>query len=319
MSAYDEVALSPRPRDERDGASLTPLRPPSPCVAFIGLGRMGARLAWRLADAGLAIAVYDADQAAMDRFQATRIRRSRSPEAVVVDCPIVVTALPNGRVVSEVLRAAAPAPGTLVIDTSNGNPEETLSLGAALAEREVALVDAALSGGLDLAAAGQLLVLVGGDAANVARARPILEPFAARIVHCGPLGSGLAMRALDGMLAAVNFAASIEAMQIGRRFGLDLNLMLETFNISGGASHATMDEIAPYVLTGRFNSGLALDQLLHEMTAALAVARSTKTEVPLSRLAGELWRMAAAGLEPGADHTALAKWYEQRGGTRLRS
>lgn len=317
MRVEDKVTASPGPRDEMDRASPVTHEPAR--TAFIGLGRMGSRLAWRLAEAGLPLAVYDADQLAMDRFQATRIRRSRSPEAVVVDCPIVVTALPNGRVVREVLRAAAPAPGTLVIDTSNGNPEETQALGSALAERGVALIDAALSGGLEQAAVGRLLVLVGGEPGHLARAKPILEPLAERIVHCGPLGSGLAMRALDGMLAAVNFAASIEALQIGRRFGLDLDLMLDTFNGSGGASHATTAEIGAYVLTGRFDSGLAIDQVLQEVTEALAVAQSTRTEVPLSRLAGELWRMAAAGLAPGADHTALAKWYEQRGGTRLRS
>jgi 3-hydroxyisobutyrate dehydrogenase len=317
MSVDGKEPSSPGPQAGQRDASASPPEPSR--IAFIGLGRMGSRLAWRMAEAGLPLAVYDADDVALDRFKATRIRRSRSPEAVVVDCPIVVTALPNGQVAREVLRAACPPPGTLVIDTSNGHPEETRALGATLAERGVDLVDAALSGGLDQAAAGRLLALIGGEPTHFARARPVLESFAEQVVHCGPLGSGLAMRALDGMLAAVNFAASIEALQIGRRYGLDLELMLDTFNRSAGANHATTAEIAPYVLTGRFNSGLALEQVLQEMTAALAVAQTTRTDVPLSRLAGELWRMAESNLERGADHTALARWYEHRSGTRLRS
>jgi 3-hydroxyisobutyrate dehydrogenase len=311
-----DVPTVPAPQREQRGTKMK--EPETPRIAVIGLGRMGSRLAWRLAEAGLPLAVYDADQAAMDRFQATRVRRSRSPEAVVVDCPIVVAALPSSRVSREVIRAAGPVAGTLVIDTSNGTPEEARSFGASLAERDVALIDAAISGGLERAALGHLLVQVGGEVADVDRARPILEPLAERIVHCGPLGSGLAMRALNSLLAAANYAATIEALQIGKRFGLDLDLMLDVFNSSTGANHATAAEIAPYVLTGRFNSGMTLEQLTAEVAAALAMAQATKTDVPLSRVAGELWRMAEAGLEPGADHTALARWYEHRSGTRLR-
>ncbi len=290
-----------------------------PRVAFIGLGRMGSQLAWRLAEAGLTLAVHDADQAAMDRFQATRVRRARSAEAVVVDCAILVTALPNARITRSVLDAAAPAPGTLVIDLSEGRPADVQALGTALAERGVGLIDAALSGGLEEARHGRLTALVGGAPEALDRARPVLQPLAERIVHCGPLGAGMAMRALVGLLAAVNFAAAIEVMQVGRRFGLDLRQMLDVINASAAASQSTTAEIGPCVLSGRFDSGVSLGQLLQQVTTALAVAQATKTDVPLSRLTGELWRMAEAGLEPGADHTALARWYEHRSGTRLRS
>ncbi len=306
MNVVDEQPGSPQP----SGAL--------PRVAFIGLGRMGAKMAWRLADSGLELAVYDARQAAVDRFPATRIRRSRSPEAVVVDCPIVVTALPGVRVAAEVIKAAHPAAGSLVIDLSPGNPADSRALGAALAERDVALIDAAASGGPEQAATGRLLVLAGGEAEHLKRAGVVLTRLAERLVHCGPLGSGLAMRALNSLLAAADFAATIETMQIGRRFGLEPDLMIEVFNLASGSNHATREEIEPFVLTGRFNSGTTLDQLVQDMTAALALATTTQTEVPLSRVAAEIWRLAGTSLEPGVDHTALARWYEHRTGTRLR-
>jgi 3-hydroxyisobutyrate dehydrogenase len=292
---------------------------PRPRIAFIGLGRIGARMAWRLSDAGFDLSVYDADQRAMDRFGATRIRRYRSPEAVALDCSIVVTALPSVSVASNVLRAAAPAAGSLVIEMSADDPEAVRGLAATLAERSVSLVDAAVSGSTEQAAAGTLSMLVGGEPDPVTRALPVLELLAKRVMHCGPVGSGVAMRALNSLVTAIDFAATIEAMQIGCRYGLDPKLMLDVFNSSTGTNHATAEEIAPFVLTGRFNSGLSLQQLVREATAALGVARTTKTDVPLCRTAGELWRMAEAGLEPGADHTALARWYEHRSGTRLRS
>lgn len=317
MSADDNVTVSPEGYAAcRTGRSLVtqPGR-----VACIGLGRMGSRIAWRLADSGLPLAVYDADQSAMDRFRATGVRRSRSPEAVVVDCPIVLTILPNGRIAREVLRAAAPAAGTLVIDASSAGPAEAEALAARLADRGVALVDVAFAGGIEPGALGWKLALAGGHSGDVERARPILERLAGTLVHGGPVGSGIALAALDSLLAAVNFAATIEVLQTGRRFGLELGPMLDVFNRSIGASHATRAAVPPQVLTGRFAAGLGLDQLLREVTAALAMAQATKTDIPLCRLAGELWRMAEAGLEPGADYTALAKWYEHRSGTRLRS
>jgi 3-hydroxyisobutyrate dehydrogenase len=289
-----------------------------PRIAFIGLGRMGAKMAWRLADKGLRLAVYDARHAAIDQFPATHIRRSRSPEAAVLDCSIVVTALPSVRISAEVIKAAQPAPGTLVIDTSPGNPVDTRGLGSELAERDIALIDAAALGSPEQAATGRLTVLAGGTAEHLQRAEPVLLPLAERVVHCGPIGSGLAMRSLNSLLAAADFATTIETMQIGRRFGLEPDLMVEVLNLCSGGNHATLNEIAPYVLTGRFNSGITLDQLAEDMAAALALATTTKTDVPLSRLAAEIWRFARSSLEPGVDHTALARWYEHRTGTRLR-
>ncbi len=313
QSVPDQDGVRKEPRGTAEQPSTRPR------LAFIGLGRIGARMAWRLADAGFELSVYDADQRAMDRFGATRVRRYRSPETVALDCAIVVTALPNASIASNVLNAAAPAAGSLVIEMSADDPEASRALGTTLAARNVDLVDAAVTGNVEQAAAGTLSMLVGGEPEPVARARTVLDLLAQRVVHCGPVGAGVAMRALNSLLSAIDFAATIETMQIGRRYGLDPRLMLDVFNGSTGTNHATEAEVGPFVLTGRFNSGLSLGQLVREAMTALALARTTKTDVPLCRTAGELWRMAEAGLEPGADHTALARWYEHRSGTRLRS
>lgn len=218
---------------------------PRPRIAFIGLGRTGARMAWRLADAGFDLSVYDADQRAMNRFGATRIRRYRSPEAVALDCAIVVTALPSVSVASNVLRAAAPAAGSLVIEMSADDPDAVRELANTLAEQSVTLVDAAVSGSVEQAAAGTLSMLIGGEPDPVAKALPVLDLLAKRVVHCGPVGSGVAMRALNSLLTAINFAATIETMQIGRRYGLDPEMMLDVFNGATGSNHATAEEISP--------------------------------------------------------------------------
>lgn len=291
----------------------------APRVAFIGLGKMGSRMVPRLVGAGLELALYDADQRAMDRLAPAGVQHAGSPAEAVAGRDILVTMLPNGRIVREVVLAAAPAPGMLVLDMSSSDPTDSAALGTDLAERGVALVDAPVSGGVGRAASGELAIMAGGEAADLARARPILDRLGSRIFHCGPLGSGGAMKALNNLLSAVGFAATIEAMQIGSRFGLEPALMLDVLNASTGRNNTTERKIAPFVLSDRFDSGFALDLMVKDISTAIDLAGRTATDVPLSRHAVELWRTAADALGPDADHTALARWYEKQTGTQLRS
>ena len=232
---------------------------------------------------------------------------------------MLLTMLPNGRVAREVVLAADPDPGVLVVDMSSSDPADTQAMGALLAERGVAAIDAPVSGGIKRAATGELAIMAGGEALDVERARPVLEHLGRRIFHCGPLGAGGAMKSLNNLLSAAGFAATIEVLQIGRRFGLEPGLMLDVLNASTGRNNTTEVKIAPFVLSGRFDSGFALDLMVKDLTTALALAERTETDAPLSRLALELWREAGGDLDAGADHTALARWYEKRTGTQLRS
>ncbi len=290
---------------------------PTPRIAFIGLGQMGSRMAGRLAEAGLQLTVHDADARAMEPFGAERSHPS--PKAAVAGCDMLLTMLPNGRVSQEVVLAADPAPGVLVVEMSSSDPADTRALGASLAERRVALIDAPVSGGIKRAATGELAIMAGGEVHDLERARPVLDHLGRRIFHCGPLGAGGAMKALNNLLSAAGFAATIEVLQIGRRFGLEPGLMLDVLNNSTGRNNTTEVKIAPFVLSGRFDSGFALDLMVKDLTTALALADRTVTDVPLSQLALELWREAGGDLEHGVDHTALARWYETRTGTQLRS
>lgn len=289
----------------------------TPRIAFIGLGQMGSRMAGRLVEAGLPLAIHDTDELAMEPFGTERSRDS--PGAAAAGCDMLLTMLPNGRIARDVVLASEPAPGVLVVDMSSSDPADTRALGAQLAGRGVALIDAPVSGGIKRAATGGLAIMAGGEAPDLERARPVLEHLGRRIFHCGPLGAGGAMKALNNLLSAAGFAATIEVLQIGRRFGLEPEQMLDVLNNSTGRNNTTEVKIAPFVLSGRFDSGFALDLMVKDLTTALALADRTETGVPLSRLALELWREAGGDLEAGADHTALARWYEQRTGTQLRS
>ena len=134
----------------------------------------------------------------------------------------------------------------------------------------------------------------------------------------GKVGSASALQALTSLVGAAGLAVVVEALQVGRRLGLAPATMLEALGHSGDGQ-ALADLVAEQILSGRFASGQSLAASNARLATALALATATRTDVPLARLTGEIWRMAEAALEPGADRTALARWYEHRSGTRLRS
>jgi 3-hydroxyisobutyrate dehydrogenase len=226
--------------------------------------------------------------------------------------------LPDGRAVAAATTewrggiAAALAPGAVVVDMSSSSPLDTLALGARLAERDVALVDAPVSGGIRGADAGTLTLMVGGDDERaIEQAQPVLAVLGARQFRTGPLGSGHAMKALNNFCAAASYMSSVEALAIGRRFGLRGEVMLDVLNASSGRTFATEVVVKDEVVTGRYAAGFALGLLAKDAAIAAELARESGLETPACELTSE--RMAAArdALAPGADFSEAHKgWWQ---------
>jgi 3-hydroxyisobutyrate dehydrogenase len=209
------------------------------------------------------------------------------------------------------------APGTTVVDMGSSAPSGTRALGAALAERGIALLDAPVSGGVRRAADGTLTVMVGGDPAVVERCRPLFAAVGERVFACGPLGAGHAMKALNNLVSAAGLLAAGEALLVGRRFGLEPARMLEVLNASTGRNHATETKLAQFVLSRRFDAGFSLALMVKDLSTALDLARDTDTPAAFATECRALWARAAEALGPGADHTALVRWLETLAGTTL--
>lgn len=294
-----------------------------PTLGFIGLGPIGAPLATRLLNAGYRLQIYDFDNDTLRYFlMETGGEVAASPRLMAEACDIVLTMLPRPADV----RAAAIGregvvhgfgAGKLLIDLSASPPAQSRDIARELRRVGVAMVDAPALGGLKELRSGKLALLVGGDDDAVARACPVLETFAARMIRTGPVGSAHASRALCGQLAALCFLATAETFVVGRRAGLEPAALLEALNASAGANYATESTIARHVLSGDFGSGLGLDGLLADLRQALEVAHDAETPAPLSALAHELWATGRLALGPGQDHTRLARWLEQVAKTRL--
>lgn len=269
-------------------------------IAFFGLGRMGGVMAARLVRAGYALRTYDKNGSG------THPTARSAAEGM----DILITMLPDGKVVRGVVRAALPAlrRGSLVIDMSSSDPADTHALGVELRRHGVSLIDAPVSGAKAKAKDGTLAIMVGGDAAALKRPRPVLSKLGTEIFHTGKLGSGHATKALNNYLGAAGTIAGFEALLVGKKFGLDPRVLVGVINASTGKNSTTERKIPQQIFTGAFASGFQLTLMTKDVGIAAAIARNAGVETPYLRNTLKIWRAAERRLAAGADHTELYKY-----------
>ena len=289
-------------------------------VGFIGIGNMGVPMAANVKRGGFDVIAFDLDPKRAEAFAAehgAKATASLAEFGKAVDA--VVTMLPTGKEVREALftmqggaLAANMKPGAVVIDMSSADPVGTRSLGAELSAQKLALVDAPVSGGVTRAKDGSLAIMIGGDAATVARVKPVLACMGNKLFEVGSLGCGHAMKCLNNFLAGTSFAAAAEAVTVGRKFGLDPQVMVDIINVSTGKSFASENLIKQHVLSGAFGTGFALGLLAKDVKIAADLADQIGVDAPVGRLVRDMWSDARDELGGEQDHTRAATHWEKR-------
>ena len=301
--------------------------PQWPRVGFVGLGNMGWPMARHLREGGVGLALFDARAERAARFAREHGGQAAEGLAELARASaIVITMLPDGQVVREATLGAPGAPGLLegwrrgaiLVDMSSSDPGIYAEIEPALAARGGQLIDAPVSGAVSGAETGTLTIMAGGEGAAIERAAPLFGLMGQRLFRTGALGSGQAMKALNNLASAGAFLLTLEVLLIGQRCGLDPQLMTEILNVSTGRNNSTDKKIIPHVLSRRFDSGFALALMTKDLSTALTLAERTDTPTILGAPTLEAARAALAALGAGADHTALARWLEDRVGEELR-
>jgi 3-hydroxyisobutyrate dehydrogenase len=281
-------------------------------IGFIGLGMMGRPMAERLIASGFSVRVSDSNAALAEAFGAAWA--ANAAEACA-DADIVVTMLPNGHIVRDVLDGAALKSGTVVIDTSSSDAGGTVELGERLAARDIRLIDAPVSGGVALAREGRLALMVGcPDDALFATVEPVLQALGARILRVGQLGAGHAAKAINNAIAACIFAVTSEGLVLGERFGLDPALLLEVINSSTGRSGVSEGLFPAHVLSGRYALGFALALMTKDVGLADGLRDRLDLDLPLIAKTHAELAAALGELEAGADFTAFHRFTQARAG-----
>lgn len=284
-----------------------------PVIGFIGLGKMGWPMATRLAQNGYRLYLLDADPKVAEALAAeTGATLAASGKQLAEHASVIITILPNSQVLQAVLEGpegvlAGLQPGSVVVDMTSGVPSATQALAQKVAQAGGELVDAPVSGGVPRAKTGELAIMFGGPERLLEQVRPVLACMGNSIERIGDVGSAHAMKALNNLVSAGGFLIGIEALMIGKRFGLSPEKMVDVLNASTGMNNSTQKKFKQYVLSGKYNAGFSLDLMVKDIGIALGLARDTQTPAAFSALCHEMWAASARMLGSGQDHTAVAK------------
>ncbi|MBV8747573.1 MAG: NAD(P)-dependent oxidoreductase [Xanthobacteraceae bacterium] len=289
-------------------------------IGFIGIGAMGSRMAANLARAGYPLTVHDADHDKVGAFiQSHQARAAPSLADLGRSSDVLICMLPTGAVVRAAFLqeqdgalAKSLAAGSIVVDMTSSEPTGTRELSAGLAKRGVALIDAPVSGGITGAEQGRLVMMVGADdKAALERVRPALAVLGHRVFEVGGSGAGHAMKALNNYVSGTGFMAAVEALVIGRSFGLDPALMVDVMNESTGRNFATANTLRQEVITRAFATQFTLGLLSKDVKIAADLAEDIRVNAPLARASRDLMLRVRDIVGGDADHTAAVKYWER--------
>jgi 3-hydroxyisobutyrate dehydrogenase len=292
-------------------------------VCFVGVGRLGGQLAGSLVRNGYAVSVHDLDRAAARRLEDAGADWAESPAAAARGVDVAVTCLPSPDAVAAVVEGkdgilASLAPGATWIDTSTNDRRELMRLAAIASALGVNTLEAPVTGGVQLAATGDITMFVGGDEGVADVHRPLLEAMCGRIFHVGPLGSATDLKVITNMLAFVHLVACGEALMLAKRANIDLALAFDAIRASSGNSfvHETESQV---ILSGSYDIGFTLDLALKDLSLALELGDETGVPLELVRLVRERFVEARAQYGGNAWSPTVVKLLEDELGVELRA
>jgi len=240
---------------------------------------------------------------------------------VVAQADVLFTCLPTSQEVDELAQRLLPflRPGMLWVDHTSGEPEKARQTARLLQGKGVSYLDACLSGGVAGALQARATVMAGGSEADFARAKPVMEAYAAKIVHVGPLGSGHAVKAVNNALLAVNLWALSEGMVALVQQGVDARLALEVINASSGRSNVSENLFGQRVISRQFPNTFALGLLAKDMGICVKVLEAAGTPAPMLRQVREFFEVAKREVGSSeVDHTAVAQLLEKWAGVEIK-
>jgi 3-hydroxyisobutyrate dehydrogenase len=290
---------------------------------FIGLGELGGALASSLLRRGFALRVHDIDASRVQRLAAAGAIAAKSPRALAEESDAVITCLPSPAVSERVLSGPDGVLAGLKgrgawIEMSTLGPEEIRRLADLAAGQSVRTLEAPVTGGVHLAARGEVTVMAGGDADLFETHRPALEAMGKRLFFMGPLGSAALIKVITNMLAFIHLVADGEALMLARRGGLDLAEAWKAIAASSGTSfvHETEGQL---ILNGSYDIGFTMDLALKDLGFAAKAGAELGVPLELATRTLETFRRGKAAYGGAAQSTQIVKLLEDALGTDLRA
>lgn len=284
-------------------------------IGFIGLGIMGKPMSKNLVKKGHDVVVFDLNKSSVDEVVALGAKRGESGKDVAIRSDIVITMLPNSPQVKAVVLGAGGVAeglkkGAILIDMSSIAPLASKEIAAKLAENNVEMLDAPVSGGEPKAVDGTLSIMVGGKEEIFNKCKDLLLDMGASAVLCGDIGAGNVTKLANQVIVALNIAAMSEAFMLATKVGVSPELVYNA--IRGGlAGSAVLDAKGPMVMNRNFKPGFKVDLHIKDLANALETGAEVGAPMLLTSQVMEMLRNIKADGEGQSDHSAIVKFYEK--------
>jgi 3-hydroxyisobutyrate dehydrogenase len=288
-------------------------------IAFIGVGRMGGRMATRLIAAGNEVRVFDPSRAAVDALVQKGAIAAESPAQAAQGAERILLSLPSPKILRDavdgeggVLKTAHE--GSIIVDFSTVDPATTKEIAATAAKHGVYFVDSPVSGGVAGAENGKLVLMVGGSAEVIEKLKSIFDVVAGRVVHCGDTGSGQLTKLSHNLLTAINTVALGEVLAASVKAGAKLDILCDVLS-AGLAGSKMLDYLPKTLFTEERPANFAID-LMHK-DIKLCLDEFSNLPMPLGQLVLQTYNAARAKGLGGKDSTSVNEIYEELLGVRL--
>jgi 3-hydroxyisobutyrate dehydrogenase len=287
-------------------------------IGFVGLGNMGLPMAINLVKAEHIVTGFDTVTSALDAAKEAGIRIAKDACEAASGRDIVITMLPNGKIVlsvfGEIIKCANP--GTLIMDCS------TIDVASAKAAHKLALeeglqcLDAPVSGGVGGAQAGTLTFMAGGDQQAFDRARPVLEVMGGKIVHCGEGGAGQSAKICNNMLLGISMIGACEAFALAEKLGLAQQALFDVVSTSSGSCWS-VNTYCPVAGVGPkspadndYKPGFAAALMLKDLNLSQQAADEANMATPMGRHAAEIYQQFVEAGSGGTDFSGVIRFLE---------
>ena len=287
-------------------------------IGFIGLGIMGKPMSKNLLKAGYPLIVHSRSRSPVDEVVKAGARAASSPKDVAAQCDVLITMLPNSPDVEQVALGnggiiEGARPGLIFLDMSTISPIVSRKVGAALAAHGVTMLDAPVSGGEKGAVEAALSIMVGGDRTTFEAVLPIFQAMGKTVTLLGPLGFGGFTKLANQIIVAVNLTALAEALTLGKKAGLDRELLLTA--LAGGlAGSKCLDQKKPNYIASTYNPGFKIDLHFKDLGLIMESARALGVPLPATAVVQELFSAMRVKGRGGLDHSGIITLLEDLAG-----
>ena len=293
----------------------------SEALGFVGVGKMGGRMATRLIDSGHRLTVYDIREEAMAPLIACGAGRATSTREVADAADIVFFSLPEPKdVEGEAIGRDGVIEGQrtkILVDLSTTGPRVIGIIADALARKGIEVVDAPVSGGVAGATKGTLAVMASGATKPMERAAPLLKSFGKLFIVGDRPGQGQVMKLANNLLSATSLAVTSEAIVMGVKAGLDPKLMIDVINSGTGRNSASETKFPISILPRRFAYGFATGLMEKDVSLCLAEAEGLNVPMFIGPAVKAMWQLAKSELGPDSDYTEIIRCLERRAGVEV--